>query len=131
MAAALRTRDMVPRVLDRRHAPIEFRHGRLDLLLADGVGGVLELAGQFGPGEAKRLAGTQLFGVHTGSQTAAPLLMLTRVELFLQSGFSVDEPFTSITHSVQSSLSGLMTGGQRERITKKRAKRAKSAKRSE
>ena len=104
-AAALRARDMggVPGGLDGREPAIEFSHGRLDLLLADRVGGVLELAGQLGPREAKRLSGTELFGIHTCGQAAAAFFVFTRIELFLQSGFCIDEPFTSVTDSGSSS----------------------------
>ena len=83
------------------------------------MGGVLELAGQLGSSETERLAGTQLLGVYASGQAAAALLVLARIELFLQSGFGIDKPFTSVTHSGLSSLAGLMAGGQRERIIEK------------
>jgi hypothetical protein len=112
-----------PLCLNGGHPLVEFGHGRLDLLLADRVGGVLELAAQLGASETQRLAGAELFGVYTGGKAAAALLMLACVELFLQSGFGIYEPFTSVTHSGLSSLSGRMASGQRERIIEKQGEK--------
>jgi hypothetical protein len=76
--------------LEGCQSAIEFSHCRLNLLLADRVGGVLELTRQLGLRESKRLTGAQFLGIDTGGKAAAALLVFTRIQLFLQSGFCID-----------------------------------------